>query len=76
MILIGAVIKEKTMIFNGVSGACSMVEGEFISVHSQYYIENAQMKRECSIKNMGVKELDAEKEKLPNSWYMLNYQLS
>lgn len=27
------------------------------------------MKRECSIENMGVKELDAEKEKLPNSWY-------
>uniref|UniRef100_A0A7N2L309 Vacuolar iron transporter n=1 Tax=Quercus lobata TaxID=97700 RepID=A0A7N2L309_QUELO len=58
MILIGAVIKEKTMIFNGVAGlvagACSMVVGEFVSVHSQYYIEKAQMKRECSIENMGV----------------------
>lgn len=38
MILIGAVIKEKTMIFNGlaglVAGACSMAVGEFVSVHS------------------------------------------
>ena len=71
MILIGAVIKEKTMIFNGVvglvAGACSIAVGEFISIHSQYYIEKAQMKRECSIENMVVEELDAEKEKFPNS---------
>ncbi|KAL4654671.1 hypothetical protein ACB092_01G397300 [Castanea dentata] len=68
------------MIFNGVAGlvagACSMAVGEFVSVHSQYYIEKAQMKKECSIENMGVKELDAEKEKLPNSWYGASVDLA
>ncbi|XP_050272591.1 vacuolar iron transporter homolog 4-like isoform X2 [Quercus robur] len=76
MILIGAVLKDKTAIFSGVSwlvaGACSMAIGEFISACSKYYIDNAQMKRECSIENMGVEELDAEKEKLSNPWHGLS----
>ena len=76
MILIGAVLKDKTAIFSGVSwlvaGACSMAIGEFISVFSQYYIDKEQMKRVCGIENMGVEELDAEKEKLPNPWHGLS----
>ncbi|KAK7848140.1 vacuolar iron transporter like protein 4 [Quercus suber] len=49
-----------------------MAIGEFISACSQYYIDKAQMKRECSIENMGVEEIDAEKEKLSNPWHGLS----
>ena len=74
MIGVGAVRKDvKTMILSGVAGlvagACSMAIGEFVSVYSQYDIEMAQLKREGNTENMGVEQLDAEKEKLPNPWH-------
>ncbi|TKY53469.1 Vacuolar iron transporter-like 4 [Spatholobus suberectus] len=65
MMGVGAVREDvKTMILSGVAGlvggACSMAIGEFVSVHSQYDIELAQMKREGN--------MDQE-EKLPNPYY-------
>jgi VIT1/CCC1 family predicted Fe2+/Mn2+ transporter len=73
MMGVGAVKKDvKTMILTGiaglVAGACSMAIGELVSVYSQYDIEMAQMKREGRTESMGAKELEAEKEKLPNPW--------
>ncbi|XP_062177746.1 vacuolar iron transporter homolog 3-like [Alnus glutinosa] len=73
MMGVGAVKKDvKTMILTGiaglVAGACSMAIGELVSVYSQYDIEMAQMKREGKTESMGAKELEAEKEKLPNPW--------
>lgn len=73
MMGVGAVKKDvKTMIVTGiaglVAGACSMAIGELVSVYSQYDIEMAQMKREGRTENMGTKEVEAEKEKLPNPW--------
>ncbi|KAE8009120.1 hypothetical protein FH972_005573 [Carpinus fangiana] len=73
MMGVGAVKKDvKTMILIGiaglVAGACSMAIGELVSVYSQYDIEMSQMKREGRTENMGAKELEAEKEKLPNPW--------
>jgi VIT1/CCC1 family predicted Fe2+/Mn2+ transporter len=73
MMGVGAVKKDvKIMILTGiaglVAGACSMAIGELVSVYSQYDIEMSQMKREGRTENMGAKELEAEKEKLPNPW--------
>ncbi|KAF3437147.1 hypothetical protein FNV43_RR19900 [Rhamnella rubrinervis] len=66
MMGVGAVRKDaKIMILTGfaglVAGACAMAIGEFVSVHSQYDIEVAQMKREGN-------ETETEKEKLPNPY--------
>ncbi|KAB1206960.1 hypothetical protein CJ030_MR7G008124 [Morella rubra] len=73
MMGVGAVKKDsKTMILSGVAGlvggACSMAIGELVSVYSQYDIEMSQLKRGGRTENMGVEEMDAEKEKLPNPW--------
>ncbi|KAI6702977.1 hypothetical protein NL676_012113 [Syzygium grande] len=73
MMGVGAVHKDvKTMAITGVAGliagACSMAIGELVSVYSQYDIEVAQMKREDKNGSLGIEEMDARKEKLPNPW--------
>ncbi|KAG9141623.1 hypothetical protein Leryth_015310 [Lithospermum erythrorhizon] len=71
MMGVGAVRKDaKTMILTGiaglVAGACSMAIGEFVSVYSQYDIENSQLKRQMKAGGVAKVELEARRKHLPN----------
>ncbi|GAA0166230.1 transporter [Lithospermum erythrorhizon] len=71
MMGVGAVRKDaKTMILTGiaglVAGACSMAIGEFVSVYSQYDIENSQLKRQIKAGGVAKVELEARRKHLPN----------